>query len=254
MITYRIDLPAFSGPLDLLLHLIDRHELDITAISLAQVTQQYLEQIEEMKMDRIDNLIDFLVVGARLVLIKSRALLPQEIVIPIEGQEEEDPAEALLRQLRTYRRFKQVAAALAEREAAGLRTYLRVAPPPKLEPRLDLAGLTIQHLAHAFLEALSRSERKEDSVAIVQPRRITIEDQLRKLRARIQNAGHMMFDELLSRRTDVVELSVTLLAVLESIKRREVNARQETPFGPIQLLRAAPLIDDEDDRPPDEEP
>jgi segregation and condensation protein A len=111
---YRIDLPAFSGPLDLLLHLIERQELDITAISLVQVTEQYLAQIEQLKENRIDELIDFLVIAARLVLIKSRALLPQTPVI-IEGEEEEDPAEALVRQLRQYKRFKQAAAWLAAR-------------------------------------------------------------------------------------------------------------------------------------------
>jgi segregation and condensation protein A len=180
------------------------------------------------------------VVGARLVLIKSRALLPQEPAIPIEEEEEEDPADALLRQLRTYRRFKRVAATLGEREEAGLRTYLRVAPPPKLEPRLDLAGITVGALAHAFLEALERNEQKEESVAIIQPRRITIEGQMRKLRARISRVGRLMFDELLSNTVDRVELSITLLAVLESIKRHEVNAHQEHLFGPVTIEAAPP--------------
>ncbi len=110
---YTIDLPAFAGPLDLLLHLIDREELDITAISLAKVTEQYLSQIEELKNNRMEQLIDFLVVGARLVLIKSRALLPQDVSLTGEDEEEEDPAEALIRQLRQYRRFKIAAAWLA---------------------------------------------------------------------------------------------------------------------------------------------
>ena len=77
MTTYHIELPVFNGPLDLLLHLIDQEELDITAVSLMQVTQQYLEQIEQLKKGRIENLIDFLVVAARLMVIKSRALLPE---------------------------------------------------------------------------------------------------------------------------------------------------------------------------------
>jgi segregation and condensation protein A len=116
---YTIDLPSFAGPLDLLLHLIERQELDITAISLVKVTEQYLDQIEQMKQNRMEELIDFLVVAARLVQIKSRALLPQTPII-IEGEtEEEDPAEALLRQLREYKRFKQAAAWLANREEAG---------------------------------------------------------------------------------------------------------------------------------------
>ncbi|MFO7681675.1 MAG: segregation/condensation protein A, partial [Chloroflexota bacterium] len=130
--SYKIDLPAFAGPLDLLLHLIDRDEMDITAISLIQVTSQYLRQIEAMKEDRVEHLIDFLVIGARLSLIKSRALLPKIPALPGDEEDDEDLAEALIRQLREYKRFKQAAQWLGEREEAGLRTYLRVAPPPKL--------------------------------------------------------------------------------------------------------------------------
>ncbi len=129
---YTVALPAFNGPLDLLLHLIDRQELDITAISLAQVTNQYLVQLEQLKANRMTHLIDFLVVGARLVQIKSRALLPQTPV-SLDDEEEEDPAEALVRQLRQYKRFKQLAGRLQTRETADLRTYLRVAPAPRLE-------------------------------------------------------------------------------------------------------------------------
>ncbi|MBK9053150.1 MAG: segregation/condensation protein A [Chloroflexi bacterium] len=175
---YQIELPVFNGPLDLLLHLIERNELDITAISLARVTEQYLAQIEQMKQERIDELMDFLVIGARLVLIKSRALLPQTPVL-IEGEEEEDPAEALIRQLKQYRRFKVAAAALHQRELQGYRTYLRV----------------------------------------------------------ISQQSPIAFNQVLSRETSRVEISITLLAVLELMKRRELTAHQETLFGPIEIRR-----------------
>lgn len=236
---YTIDLPSFAGPLDLLLHLIERQELDITAISLVKVTEQYLEQIEQMKQNRIEELIDFLVVAARLVQIKSRALLPQTSII-IEGEEEEeDPAEALLRQLREYKRFKQAAGWLQNREEQGLRTYLRVAPPPKLEGRLDMSGVTIDSLLTAVREALSRVDDREESVAIVQPRRITIEGQINRLRYRAKTGQSFGFTDLLSAQTSRVEISITLLAVLELIKRREILASQEALFGPIEL-RANP--------------
>ncbi|MCA9918937.1 MAG: segregation/condensation protein A [Anaerolineales bacterium] len=236
---YTIDLPSFAGPLDLLLHLIERQELDITAISLVKVTQQYLDQIEQMKQNRMEELIDFLVVAARLVQIKSRALLPQMTII-IEGEEEEeDPAEALLRQLREYKRFKQAAAWLAHREEQGLRTYLRIAPPPKLEGRLDLSGVTIDGLLTAVREALERVDDREESVAIVQPRRITIEGQISRLRHRAKQGNAFSFTDLLSTQTSRVEISITLLAVLELIKRREILASQAELFGPIEL-RANP--------------
>lgn len=235
---YTIDLPSFAGPLDLLLHLIERQELDITAISLVKVTEQYLDQIEQMKQNRMEELIDFLVVAARLVQIKSRALLPQMQVI-IEGEEEEDPAEALLRQLREYKRFKQGAVWLHNREEQGLRTYLRVAPPPKLDGRLDMSGVSVDSLLTAVREALSRVDDREESVAIVQPRRITIEGQITRLRQRAKTGLAFGFTDLLSAKTSRVEISITLLAVLELIKRQEILASQTEMFGPIEL-RANP--------------
>lgn len=235
---YTIDLPSFAGPLDLLLHLIERQELDITAISLVKVTDQYLEQIEELKQNRMEELIDFLVVAARLVQIKSRALLPQTPVI-IEGEEEEDPAEALLRQLRQYKQFKQAAAWLQDREEQGLRTYLRVAAPPKLEGRLDMSGITIDALLTAVREALARVDDREESVTIVQPRRITIEGQITRLRQQAKMGTVFGFTDLLSAETSRIEISITLLAVLELIKRREILASQTELFGPIEL-RANP--------------
>ena len=233
--SYTIDLPSFAGPLDLLLHLIERQELDITAISLANVTDQYLNQIEQLKQNRIEQLIDFLVVAARLIQIKSRALLPQTPVI-IEGEEEEeDPAEALIRQLKLYKRFKQAAGWLQQREEQGLRTYLRVAPPPKLEGRLDMSGVTVDVLLTAVRDALFRVEDQEKSVAIIQPRRITIEGQINRLRQRANAGITFNFTDLLSTQTSRVEISITLLAVLELIKRQEIVATQMEMFGPISL-------------------
>jgi segregation and condensation protein A len=232
---YKIDLPEFAGPLDLLLHLIDRQELDITAISLIQITRQYLLQIEEMKKNRVEHLIDFLVVGARLSLIKSRALLPKIPALPGDEEDEEDLAEALIRQLRQYKRFKQAATWLGEREEAGLRTYLRIAPPPKLETQLDLTGVTVESLITAVQSALDRAEDLEDSVAIAQPRRLTIEGQIKRLRYRLNQHQTFLFNELLAGENSRVEISVTLLAVLELIKRHEASASQPQMFGPIEI-------------------
>ena len=233
---YQIELPAFAGPLDLLLHLIEREELDITAISLVQVTGQYLAQIEQMKAERLDELIDFLVIGARLALIKSRALLPQTPTLPGGEAEEEDPAEALVRQLREYKRFKAAAAWLGEREAQNWRTYLRVAPPPKLEGRLDLSGVTPEGLTTAVLQALARLENLEESVSIAQPSQITIEGQINRLRGRLGQKRPFTFHEALSAQRTPVEIAVTLLALLELIKRQEATAVQTTLFGPIEIL------------------
>lgn len=240
MNTYQIDTPVFAGPLDLLLHLIEREELDITAISLSRVTAQYLAQIEQMKQDRVEQLIDFLNVGARLVLIKSRALLPKTPALPGMEEEEEDPAEALIRQLRAYRQFKQAAAWLEERQKRGLRTYLRVAPPPRLEGRLDLSGVTTETLLAAVQGVLARSETLEESVNLIQPRRLTIEDQLSRLRGRLRARHPFLFNEMLSARSNQTEVAITLLALLELIKRREARADQAYLFGPIHIEAEEP--------------
>lgn len=245
---YRIELPVFTGPLDLLLHLIEREELDVTAVSLVRVTEQYLDQVGELQESKIEHLIDFLVVGARLVLIKSRALLPKPPAVPGDEEEEEDPAEALLRQLRQYKRFKEAAAWLQARTEQGLRTYLRVAPPPKVEAKPDLGDVTLAALLAALQEALARAEAREESVDVVEPRRLTIEGQLGHVRATLKQRRRADFRDLLSGRPNTVEVAVTLLALLELIKRREVVARQAYPFGPIEVeavADAAPATDKE---------
>ncbi|MFW5940398.1 MAG: segregation and condensation protein A [Chloroflexota bacterium] len=243
---YRIELPVFSGPLDLLLHLIEREELDVTVISLTRVTEQYLEQVEQLKNDKIDHMIDFLVIGARLVLIKSRALLPQPPGLPPD-EEVEDPAEALIRQLKQYKRFKRAAAWLQEREQRGLRTHLRVAPPPRLEGKLDISGINADTLYQTLWDVLTRVEEDEERVEVIQPRRVTIEGQVQRLLTAISVKEQVTFKELLSPDVDRIEVAVTLLAMLELIKRREVTVRQQRLFGPIEIRAAN---DRSDDTPP----
>lgn len=240
---YRIDLPVFAGPLDLLLHLIERQELDITAISLARVTEQFLAQVELLKERRVEQLIDFLSIGARLALIKSRALLPVTPALPGATEEEGDPAEALIRQLKAYKRFKEAAAWLSGRMEQGLRTHLRVSPPPRLEGKLDLGNLTAESLRKAMVVVAERADVLEDSVALIQPRRLTIEEQLTRLRGRLQQKRPFYFGDMLSRGRDQTEVAITLLALLELIKRREASAQQEALFGPITIVPATAPVE-----------
>lgn len=238
MSTYRVELPVFNGPLDLLLHLIDREELDITAVSLVQVTGQYLTQIRQMGDGQIEGLIDFISIGARLLLIKSRALLPRPAIVLTDGEEEEDPAEALLRQLRTYKRFKNAARWLDQRQQRGLRTYLRVAPPPRIEGHLDLSGVDAETLLEAMQAVLARVETMEESLDVARPREITIEDQMGKFRHSLDRGRPFLFTDILTNLHDRTEISVSLLALLELIKRREAQAFQTRMFGPIEITVA----------------
>ena len=132
---YVVRLPLFEGPLDLLLYLIEREELDITAISLAAVTDQFVAYLRGLGEVQPGVIADFLIVAARLILIKSRLLLPKPPKPP-EDEDEEDPGEALVRRLRAYKRVKEAASWLRDLEERSLRSYVRVAPPPALEARL----------------------------------------------------------------------------------------------------------------------
>lgn len=243
----KIQLPTFNGPLDLLLHLIERNELDITGVSLSGVAEEYLAQVKHLKENaaRIDNLMDFIVIGAQLVLIKSRALLPQTPVT-IEGEEEEDPAEALARRLREYKQFKEMTRYLKGREDDELRTYLRVAQVPlkKTYGPVDMTGITVNTLYRAMQDALERAEALVDSVDVAKKPKVTIEGQISRVRQSIRHFGRFNFKSLLSNQVSRAELSVTLLAILECIKRREVVARQSYMFGPIEIV-AMELIKEE---------
>ena len=234
---YEIAVPAFNGPLDLLLHLIERSELDITALSLAAVTDQYLKQVEQLDEGQITQKIDFIVVGARLMVIKSRALLPTPPVVLAGEEEEEDPAEALVRQLKLYQKFKQIAEFLNEQQDNNMRTYLRVVPPPKVETRLDVSNVPLSRLQQKLVSALQRYAERQDSVSVAAPRQVTIEGQIKKLRNSVRQRNRIQFEELLSDETSRVELSVSLLALLEMVKRRVVTVEQPESFGPILIHR-----------------
>jgi segregation and condensation protein A len=240
---YRVTLPVFNGPLDLLLHLIERQELDITAVSLAQVTDQYLAQVRDLDEDQLEQLIDFISIGARLLLIKSRALLPRPPLVPSSEEEEEDPAEALLRQLHIYKRFKVAALWLDRRRQSGLQTYLRVAPPPQIEGKLDLSGITIETLLVTLQNILERSVELQESLSVATPRSITIEDQMHLLRNRLGVRSKVLFTEVVTEPHDRTEIAVTLLALLELIKRREARAEQDYLFGPIEISADQVILD-----------
>ena len=235
-----LDLPAFAGPLDLLLHLIERNELDITALSLVAVCEQYLEQVEKLKDDKVTQLVDFMVVGARLLVIKSRALLPKVSTATADDDELEDPAESLARQLKEYRRFKEAALWFADRESQGYRTYVRLSAMPLPETKLDLTGIDIEVLQRALQAALARAANGEDDLTTRSRRpTMTVERQISRLRRAIEASGGVYFKQLLSNSVNLMEISLTLMAVLELMKQHEVNVRQPVAFGPIEIYQAA---------------
>lgn len=244
---YTVHTHAFEGPFDLLLQLIEREKLDISAVSLAAVTEQFVAHIAELE-DRItaDELADFLVIAARLILIKSRLLLPQQSR-PTE-EEEEDPAEALARQLREYKRFREVARSMRILEERGLHSYARVAPPPELERRLGSGDASLSDLLAAAQAALDQLPQPLPAIAgVVVPFTLTIHDQILLIKRVTAEGRAVTFLELVTGATHRLEIIVTLLAVLELLKRRQVTVVQSGLFGEIEIVPVPGVeIDDEE--------
>lgn len=232
-----LHLERFEGPLDLLLHLIEQRDLDITEVSLLAVTEQYLAQLRSAETINMSALSDFVAVGARLLLLKSRALLPRED----EGDEEpteEDAAdpEALLAALQEYRRYKQAADYLAGLQAEHRVGYRRAAAPPELPLPTGLQGVSIERLANLFRGVLERLP-VEDQRPAVRREPIRLRDRIARLVGRLDVAGQASFLDLIGGAQTRVEVVVDFLAVLELIKARYLDASQDEAFGDIRLVR-----------------
>lgn len=233
---YRIETEVYQGPLDLLLELIERAELDITHLALAQVTDQYLDYMHRLNLENPAEVSAFLVIAAKLLLIKSSALLPKP---PSALElEEEDPGEALARQLILYKKFKDISKWLSERENEGYRSYLRMAPPPKihLQPKIDLSGITLEDLVLAAKEILLESPPLPDLNTVVNMSRITIRDRINLILDDLRKKGNTSFRKMLSNRSTRIEIVVTFLALLELVKQHIILANQTVLFGDIDLI------------------
>ncbi|MDX1522120.1 MAG: ScpA family protein [Anaerolineae bacterium] len=243
---YMVELPDFEGPLDLLLNLIEKEELDITKVALARVTDQFLAYINILKSINPDELTDFLVVAAKLILIKSEVLLPRPPPGIIE-EEEEDLGDELARQLLIYKQFKQIAAHLRELEEKGQRNFIRLThSPPKVEPKLVEGDVSVGQLLQAAIDALSIKAPDPDVDDVVSRVVVTIGRQMSHIRQILLAAHEVSFQRLLTAQRTRVEVIVTLLAVLELIKRRVIKVEQPDQFGDILIRHndAAPALSD----------
>ena len=229
---FQLQLPVFEGPLDLLLYLIEREELDITAVSLVQVTDQYLSYLHSGERIDADALAEFIAVGARLLYIKSRALLPRP---PSDGEELEELGDDLVQRLREYRRFKEAAAALRAIEEQGLRAYPRLAPPPSLPLPTGLDGVTLDLLTSIVREVLQRRPEEPPEV-VVERQVVTVEQKVGELSAELQHRKRLSFRAFISACRSRIEVIVSFMAVLELIKSLRLRAEQDTMFGDINLI------------------
>jgi segregation and condensation protein A len=230
--SYTVAIPVYEGPLALLLDLIERAELDITTVALAQVTDQYLVYVRTLEQVTPEEISSFLVIASKLIQIKSEALLPRP---PVREVGETDPAEDLARQLRLYKRYKEIGSWLEDRQSKNLRTFLRVAPPPKVEAKLDLSGITLADLLEAAERIFAMEQEKQSLGTVITAPKITIREKIELIANRLRVERAATFRGLLGETPTRLEIVVTFLALLELVKRYRVQAQQEALFSDIAI-------------------
>ncbi|MGI8820909.1 MAG: segregation and condensation protein A [Chthoniobacterales bacterium] len=238
---YKVKLEIFEGPLDLLLYLIKRDELDIYEISLERITRQYLEYLQAFKELNIDVAGEFVVMAANLIYLKSRSLLPVEQQPPEEDAEEDDPRWDLIRQLIEYKKFKEAAAQLQVRQLEQEGIFVRQNSgegPAAMEP-LRLGEVGIFQLINAFQNVLRRVEAREDLGEIF-GEHYTVSDKIEWILRRVADGVPLRFSELFATMASRVEIVVTFLAMLELIRLRQIRATQASPFAEIEIAAAVP--------------
>ncbi|HVM25807.1 MAG TPA: segregation/condensation protein A [Candidatus Limnocylindrales bacterium] len=231
---FRLELPVFEGPLQLLLHLIESRQLDVLTVPLAEVADAYLEHLTRHPVDAA-NLSEFVAIAAQLIFLKSRRMLPAEPLPPVpEGIDEPDEDE-LRRRLLEYRALRDASVELGERDG--------VAPVMRREPReADLPETPTEPLPVAILvgalEALAAIPEPLPPPPEVVPREITIGQQIEVLRRALSHGGRVVLQAVLARCHSRTEAAVTFLATLELVRRRQIHAEQHDIFGPIVVERA----------------
>jgi segregation and condensation protein A len=236
---YKVRLEIFEGPLDLLLYLIKRDEIDIYDISIERITRQYLEYLQAFKELNIDIAGEFVVMAANLIYLKSRSLLPVDQQPPDEETDEDDPRWDLIRQLIEYKKFKEAAAQLQVRalEQEGVFTRDGSSSSPASEAPLRLAEVGIFQLIHAFQNVIKRVEAREDLQEIF-GEHFSVSEKIDVILKRVVDGASVRFSELFGEIVSRVEIVVTFLALLELIRLKQVRAIQGSVFDEIEIAAA----------------
>ena len=236
MTAYKVQFEVFEGPLDLLLYLVKKEEVDIYEINLTKVATQFLEYVEMMRQLDLDVAGEFLVMAATLMFIKSRELLPVDQQAETETEEESDPRWDLIRQLVEYRKFKDAAGQLQSLEVEQERVYPRQPGPPVQDAAPPRAGAeaSLFDLLSAVNLVLRRFEQPESPREILEDK-WTVSERIEHLRALVKQHRSVRFSALFAATTSRSEVVATFLALLELIRLREVWAIQEELFGEIEI-------------------
>ena len=233
--SYKVKLELFEGPLDLLLYLVKQNHLEIGAIPIASITDQYLQYLELMQALDLEVAGEFLVVAATLMQIKSRMLLPPEAVPPEEA-EQPDPTQELIERLQEYAKFKQAAEVLGGMEKQRLVQFSRPSVgdgvPAEVE---EFVEASLFDLLTAFSQFMA-GEISRDLIHEIVREEVTVEQKVSELRTLTQQAKKVSFTELLRRCADKQEAIATFLALLELIRLKEILIVQDQLFGEIMIL------------------
>lgn len=232
---YKVQLEVFEGPLDLLLYLIRKEEVDIYDIPIERITTQYMQYLDLMRMLDLNIAGEFLVMAATLMMIKSRMLLPPEERPELEEEEEEDPRWDLVRQLIEYKKFKDAALHLETLEALQQDIFVRGGEAAQLGPQSDVAlrDVSIFDLISAFGEVLKRVKTEE--LREIFSERVTVAEKIEMVIQRVRREKQVAFSALFSDMVSRAEIICTFLAILELIRLQQIVARQERNFGEILI-------------------
>ncbi len=226
---YRVEQSGFEGPLDVLLQLVERNSLPITEVSLAQVTDGYLRRVEQLQVPP-EEMSYFLVIASRLLLIKSRYLLPRA-----ETETPDPSAEELANQLRTYQRYRLAAAVLRERE--GQSCYPQLLPPPVPEPTVTPTSLPLAALQRALRRSLARRVLLPEGPPVAGVR-LRLSDVVSRGEQLLRREGKVSLQQLAGHEAGRPETVVAFLAALDLVRRRKARAVQDGLFAPVFLYLA----------------
>ena len=239
-----VKLQVFEGPLDLLLHLIEKNKIDIYDIPIVEITNQYMEYIKAMQKEDMNIMSEFLVMAATLLDIKCRMLLPKEVN---EEGEEEDPRQELVEQLLEYKMYKFMSYELRDREVDGERVMYKASTIPdevkSYVPPVDLdallGDLTLVQLNRIFKEVMKRQENKLDPVRSkfgkIEKEEVTLPDKLEYVTEYARTHQRFGFRALLKRQSSKVQIVVTFLAILQLMKEGVIYIEQDQPFEEIMI-------------------
>ncbi len=239
---YRVQIEVYEGPLDLLLYLIRREEVDIREVSIEKITSRYLEYLDWMRALNLEIAGEFVVMAATLLYIKSRSLLPAEERTEIElddDEEGEDPREELIRKLIEYRRFKDAALHLEEKWLQAEGRFPRPAveePEIRPDPAALLGDVGLFDLIAALQKVIDRASSRMERHEIFREE-YTVADKIEEILRRTATRARIRFSELFEEASSRQEVVVIFLALLELIRLRQVRARQFQPFGEIEIER-----------------